>query len=85
MADRLEKLSSYGKAYRSEMTGESIKMILEDVADNIFNPDPCYQQDGDMARIGGMGYRIDINQPQGSRISDMVLLRTGEAIDPSKN
>ena len=76
---------TYGKAYRSEMTGEFIKVILEDVADNIFNPDPYYQQGGDMVRIGGMGYRIDINQPQGSRISDMVLLKTGEAIDPSKN
>jgi sulfur-oxidizing protein SoxB len=75
---------TYGKAYRSEMTGEFIKVILEDVADNIFNPDPYYQQGGDMVRIGGMGYRIDINQPQGSRISDMVLLRTGEAIDPEK-
>ncbi|SEM88756.1 sulfate thiol esterase SoxB [Roseovarius tolerans] len=76
---------TYGKAYRSEMTGEFIKVILEDVADNIFNPDPYYQQGGDMVRIGGMGYRIDINQPQGSRISDMTLLKTGEAIDPEKN
>ncbi|MBC7180647.1 MAG: 5'-nucleotidase C-terminal domain-containing protein, partial [Roseovarius sp.] len=54
-------------------------------ADNIFNPDPYYQQGGDMVRIGGMGYRIDINQPQGSRISDMTLLKTGEAIDPAKS
>jgi sulfur-oxidizing protein SoxB len=76
---------TYGKAYRSEMTGEFIKVILEDVADNIFNPDPYYQQGGDMVRIGGMGYRIDINQPQGSRISDMTLLKTGEAIDPAKS
>lgn len=76
---------TYGKAYRSEMTGEFIKVILEDVADNIFNPDPYYQQGGDMVRIGGMGYRIDINQPQGSRVSDMTLLKTGEAIDPSKS
>jgi sulfur-oxidizing protein SoxB len=76
---------TYGKAYRSEMTGEFIKVILEDVADNIFNPDPYYQQGGDMVRIGGMGYRIDINQPQGSRISDMTLLKAGEAIDPAKS
>ncbi|MET4130404.1 thiosulfohydrolase SoxB [Roseovarius sp. MBR-6] len=76
---------TYGKAYRNEMTGEFIKVILEDVADNIFNPDPYYQQGGDMVRTGGLGYRIDINQPQGSRISDLTLLRTGEAIDPSKN
>ncbi len=75
---------TYGEAYRSEMTGEFIKVILEDVADNIFNPDPYYQQGGDMVRIGGMGYRVDINKPQGERISDMTLLKTGETIDPSK-
>ena len=76
---------TYGKAYRSEMTGEFIKVILEDVADNIFNPDPYYQQGGDMVRIGGMAYAIDISKPQGERISDMTLLSTGEAIDPSRN
>ncbi|MFP7675355.1 thiosulfohydrolase SoxB [Marivita sp. S0852] len=76
---------TYGKAYRSEMTGEFIKVILEDVADNIFNPDPYYQQGGDMVRIGGMGYRIDVRKPQGERISDMTLLKTGEAIDPARN
>ncbi|WP_264210036.1 thiosulfohydrolase SoxB [Leisingera thetidis] len=76
---------SYGAAYRSEMTGEFIKVILEDVADNIFNPDPYYQQGGDMVRIGGMGYRIDITKPQGERISEMTLLKTGEAIDPAKS
>lgn len=76
---------SYGKAYRSEMTGEFIKVILEDVADNIFNPDPYYQQGGDMVRIGGMGYRIDVQKPQGERITEMTLLKTGEAIDPAKN
>jgi sulfur-oxidizing protein SoxB len=67
------------------MTGEFIKIILEDVADNIFNPDPYYQQGGDMVRIGGMGYRIDVQKPQGERITDMTLLKTGEAIDPAKN
>jgi len=76
---------SYGKVYRTEMTGEFIHIILEDVADNLFNPDPYYQQGGDMVRIGGMGYRIDINKPQGERISDLTLLKTGERIDPSKN
>jgi sulfur-oxidizing protein SoxB len=76
---------TYGKAYRTEMTGEFIKIVLEDVADNLFNPDPYYQQGGDMVRIGGMGYRIDINQPQGARISEMTLLKTGAAIDPAKS
>ena len=76
---------SYGKVYRTEMTGEFLHVILEDVADNLFNPDPYYQQGGDMVRIGGMGYRIDINQPQGRRISDLTLLKTGESIAPYKN
>ena len=75
---------TYGKAYRTEMTGEFLKVVLEDVADNIFNPDPYYQQGGDMVRTGGLGYRIDVSQPQGSRISEMTLLGTGEAIDPAK-
>ncbi len=75
---------TYGKCYRTEMTGEFIHTILEDVADNLFNPDPYYQQGGDMVRIGGMGYGIDIGQPMGSRITDMVLLKTGEKIDPAK-
>ena len=75
---------TYGKAYRTEMTGEFIHVILEDVADNLFNVDPYYQQGGDMVRIGGMGYRIDVSKPQGSRISEMTLLKTGEAIDPTK-
>ncbi|WP_432255549.1 thiosulfohydrolase SoxB [Limimaricola sp. AA108-03] len=75
---------SYPEAYRSEMTGETLKLILEDVADNLFNPDPYYQQGGDMVRVGGMGYRIDIAQPQGSRVTEMTLLSSGEKIDPSK-
>lgn len=74
---------SYPNAYRSEMTGETLHLILEDVADNLFNPDPYYQQGGDMVRVGGMGYRIDISKPQGSRISEMTLLKTGELIDPA--
>ena len=75
---------SYGEAYRVEMTGEFIHTVLEDVADNLFNPDPYYQQGGDMVRIGGMGYRIDINQPIGSRISELTLLKTGEKLDTAK-
>jgi len=75
---------TYPAAYRSEMTGERLHLILEDVADNLFNPDPYYQQGGDMVRVGGMGYRIDIGKPQGSRITEMTLLKTGEKIDPAK-
>jgi sulfur-oxidizing protein SoxB len=76
---------TYGEAYRTEMTGEFLKIVLEDVADNIFNPDPYYQQGGDMVRTGGLGYRIEINKPQGERISDLTLLSTGEAIDPARS
>ena len=75
---------SYPKAYRTEMTGELLHTILEDVADNLFNPDPYYQQGGDMVRVGGMGYSIDVTKPQGSRITNMTHLKTGDAIDPQK-
>ncbi|MEQ9056995.1 MAG: thiosulfohydrolase SoxB [Roseovarius confluentis] len=76
---------TYGEAYRTEMTGEFLKVVLEDVADNIFNPDPYYQQGGDMVRTGGLGYSIDVSAPQGERISNMTLLSSGEPIDPSRN
>ena len=75
---------SYPNAYRSEMTGELIHTILEDVADNLFNTDPYYQQGGDMVRVGGMGYSIYVSKPIGSRLTNMTLLKTGEAIDPAK-
>lgn len=75
---------TYPAAYRSAMTGETLKIILEDVADNIFNPDPYYQQGGDMVRVGGMGYRIDVNAPMGERITDMTHLASGEPIEASR-
>ncbi len=59
-------------------------MCCEDVADNLFNPDPYYQQGCDMVRAGGLAYTIEIAKPVGGRISDMTLLRTGEKIDSSK-
>jgi sulfur-oxidizing protein SoxB len=68
-----------------EMKGSFLKEILEDVADNLFNPDPYYQQGGDMVRVGGMSYAIDVTAPMGQRISDMTLLRTGAKIDPAKS
>lgn len=76
---------TYPAAYRTPMTGAMLHAILEDVADNLFNPDPYYQQGGDMVRVGGMGYRIDVSAPMGSRISDMTMLSTGEPIDPAKD
>ncbi len=75
---------TYPNAYRAEMTGQFLHEILEDVADNLFNVDPYYQQGGDMVRVGGMSYEIDISESMGSRISNMTLAETGEAIDPSK-
>lgn len=76
---------TYPSAYRMEMSGEQLKLVLEDVADNLFNPDPYYQQGGDMVRIGGMGYRIDVRKPMGERISEMTQLPSGKPIDPSRN
>jgi len=64
------------------MSGEMIKVVLEDVADNLFNPDPYYQQGGDMVRVGGLEYTIDPAGSAGNRISDMRL--NGQAIDASK-
>ncbi|MBC6443418.1 MAG: thiosulfohydrolase SoxB [Rhodobacteraceae bacterium] len=75
---------TYGEVYRTEFKGAFLKTVLEDVADNIFNPDPYYQQGGDMVRTGGLGYRIDVSKPQGQRISNMTLLKTGEMIDPDR-
>ena len=64
------------------MTGEMIKTILEDVADNLFNPDPYYQQGGDMVRVGGLQYSIRPKEGMGKRISDMRL--DGQLIDANK-
>ncbi|MBU3547195.1 thiosulfohydrolase SoxB [Polynucleobacter sp. MWH-Jannik1A5] len=66
----------------TNMSGEMIKTILEDVADNLFNPDPYYQQGGDMVRVGGMQYTIDPAQTAGKRITDMRL--NGKPIEASK-
>jgi sulfur-oxidizing protein SoxB len=66
----------------TRMTGAQIKLVLEDVADNLFNPDPYYQQGGDMVRVGGLSYRCDPTAPAGRRILDMTL--RGEAIGAEK-
>jgi sulfur-oxidizing protein SoxB len=75
---------TYPAAYRQTITGARLKEVLEDVADNLFNPDPYYQQGGDMVRVGGVEYRIDIDKPIGSRISNLKLLRTEQPIEPAK-
>jgi sulfur-oxidizing protein SoxB len=64
------------------MNGETIKTILEDVCDNLFNPDPYYQQGGDMVRVGGLSYTCDPNAAMGKRIQDMRL--AGKPIEPKK-
>ena len=66
----------------TEMSGEMIKTVLEDVADNLFNPDPYYQQGGDMVRVGGLTYTCDPLATAGRRISDMRL--GGRPIDADK-
>ncbi len=76
---------TYPQVYRLAMSGERLKDVLEDVADNLFNPDPYYQQGGDMVRCGGLGYEIDIGKPIGSRISGMMHLKTGKPIDLRKD
>jgi sulfur-oxidizing protein SoxB len=74
---------SYPTAYRTTMTGQTLKDILEDVADNLFNVDPYYQQGGDMVRVGGLGLSVHVDRPMGQRIADLTLLRTRAPIDPS--
>ncbi len=75
--------TTYSYATLTEMKGEMLKTILEDVADNLFNPDPYYQQGGDMVRVGGLTYACNPLESQGKRITDMRL--KGQPIDASKN
>ena len=75
---------TYPETYVREMTGETIKLILEDVCDNLFNKDPYYQQGGDMVRVGGLDYACDVNADIGNRISNMTL-DNGEIIQANKN
>jgi S-sulfosulfanyl-L-cysteine sulfohydrolase len=75
---------SYPQVYRLAMTGARLKDVLEDVADNLFNPDPYYQQGGDMVRCGGLGYAIDVSKPIGKRISAMTHLKSGKPIDAAR-
>ena len=72
---------TYPHVVVNELTGEAIKDVLEDICDNLFNPDPYYQQGGDMVRCGGIGYRIDVTQSIGQRISDMTLLKSGNPVE----
>ena len=73
---------TYPYATVSEMSGETIKTILEDVADNLFNPDPYYQQGGDMVRVGGLAYTCQPAEKMGRRITEMRL--AGKPIEAGK-
>ena len=73
---------TYPATTLNTFTGEQIKTILEDVADNIFNPDPYYQQGGDMVRVGGMQYTVTPNAAMGQRINNMTL--KGQLIEAGK-
>ncbi len=64
---------TYPEVYVQDMTGDQIKAVMEDIADNLFNQDPYYQQGGDMVRVGGMDYACAPNEATGNRISDMTL------------
>jgi sulfur-oxidizing protein SoxB len=75
---------TYPQVYRLPMNGERLKDVLEDIADNLFNPDPYYQQGGDMVRCGGLGYSIDVSKSVGQRISNMTHLNSGKPIEPTK-
>ncbi|MDD9980796.1 MAG: thiosulfohydrolase SoxB [Gammaproteobacteria bacterium] len=76
--------TTYPETYVREMTGADLKLILEDVADNLFNPDPYFQQGGDMVRVGGLDYVCDPTRAIGNRISDMTL-DEGEKVEAGKS
>jgi len=73
---------TYATSTLNDLTGEQIKVVLEDIADNLFNEDPYYQQGGDMVRVGGLKYTIRPTNKIGKRISDMTL--NGKPIDANK-
>lgn len=76
---------TYPACYRTTMTGKQLKDTLEDVADNIFHPDPYFQGGGDMVRLGGVGYAIDVGQSIGKRISNLTQLRNGAPVEADKS
>jgi sulfur-oxidizing protein SoxB len=78
-----ETAITYPEVYTVEMTGAQIKAVMEDVCDNLFNPDPFYQQGGDMVRIGGMDYACAPKEKVGKRISDMTL-DSGKKLEADK-
>ena len=78
-----ETAISYGETYVQSLTGAQIKDALEDICDNLFNPDPYYQQGGDMVRVGGLTYSCSPSESIGRRISDLNL-ENGRSIEAGK-
>jgi sulfur-oxidizing protein SoxB len=79
-----ETAITYPETYVSSLTGSDIKNTLEDICDNLFNPDPYYQQGGDMVRVGGFSYSCTPSEKIGHRISDLKL-DNGHAIEAGKH
>ena len=73
---------TYPNVYTFELGGERIAALLEDIADNVFNANPLYQQGGDMSRLGGVTYEITVGNPRGKRISNLRV--GGKPLDPKK-
>ena len=76
---------TYPAAYRSVMKGAAIKALLEDIADNLFHPDPFYQQGGDMVRSAGITFTLDVAAGAGQRISNLRLKRSGQPLEASRD
>ncbi len=76
---------NYPAVYRTEMTGEQLKVMLEDVCDNLFNPNPYYQQGGDMVRVGGLSYECLPKEVMGNRIQNLAFTSTGISIEANKS
>lgn len=74
---------TYPETYVRDMQGSELKMILESVADNLFHPDPYYQQGGDMVRVGGLSYNCNPGKAMGERISQLRL-SDGSLLDADK-
>jgi sulfur-oxidizing protein SoxB len=73
---------TYPNVYTFELKGARIAQLLEDIADNVFNANPLYQQGGDMSRLGGVTYSITVGAKAGKRISNLLI--GGKPLDPEK-
>jgi sulfur-oxidizing protein SoxB len=73
---------TYATSTLNELSGEQIKVIMEDIADNLYHPDPYYQQGGDMVRVGGLTYTLDLTQSHGNRIQDIEV--RGKPLEAAK-